>query len=107
MATAKKAAKSDTVSPASPPLQRKCGCMSMHYWLLEQHPQYRMAQIDLEHSFMAARRVAKVAPQKAYKIAVVVHVLQSPGTGKVTPAQVKAQIKVLNADFRAKALSAN
>lgn len=86
---------------AAPPLKRKCGCMSVHYWLLEQHPQFRVAQSALEHSFMAARRVARGAPVKPYKVTVVVHVLQSPGASKVTPAQVAAQIKVLNQDYRA------
>lgn len=82
--------------------QRKCGCMSVHYWLLEQHPEYRLAQTQLEHTFMAARRVARASPTKPYRVSVVVHVLQSPGTQKVTAAQIAAQIKVLNQDYRAR-----
>ncbi len=86
----------------SHPQHRKCGCMSVHYWLLEQHPEYRLAQSKLEHSFQNARRAARTAPAKPYVINVVVHILQSPGAGVVSPAQVDAQIKVLNQDFRAK-----
>ncbi|EJE48789.1 Pregnancy-associated plasma protein-A [Acidovorax sp. CF316] len=87
--------------PASPPPQRKCGCMSMHYWLVEQFPQYRIAQTEIEHNFMAARRVAKTAPKKPYTISVVVHLLQAPGGAKITTSQVNAQLKTLNQDFRA------
>ncbi len=103
--TSKSAATKGVVSKsakASLPLQRRCGCMSVHFWLLEQNPGYRTAQSDLEHSFMASRRSAKKALSKPYKIDIVVHVLQSPGAGKVTAAQIKAQIRVLNNDFRAK-----
>lgn len=86
----------------TPPPRRMCGCMSVHYWLLEQHPQYRVAQSELEHAFMETRRVAKTAPSKPYKINVVVHILKSPGIGNVTSAQVAAQIAALNKDYRAK-----
>ncbi|HKX42562.1 MAG TPA: zinc metalloprotease [Burkholderiaceae bacterium] len=99
--TPKPAGKRST-SKASSPARRKCGCMSVHHWLLEQYPTYRTAQTELEHSFEAARRSAKGAPARPYKVDVVVHVLQSPGAGKVTPAQVAAQIKVLNQDYRAR-----
>lgn len=85
----------------SAPQRRNCGCMSVHYWLLEQHPGYRQAQSELEHSVVAGRRAARVAPAKPYLIDVLVHVLQSPGTGRVTAAQVAAQIKALNQDYRA------
>lgn len=84
------------------PLQRKCGCMSVHYWLFEQSASYRSAQTELEHAFMASRRSARVERTKPYVINVVIHILQSPGIGKVTPAQIAAQMKTLNKDFRAK-----
>lgn len=100
--TPKRASKASAKVPALP--QRKCGCMSVHYWLLEQYPEYRAAQSILEHSVFASRRMAKTAPTKPSIINVVVHVLESPGAGKVTAAQVDAQIKVLNEDYRAKNL---
>lgn len=84
------------------PARRNCGCMSVHYWLLEQHPEYRAAQSDLEHAVSATRRTARAARTKPYKINVVVHILKSPGSGNVTDAQVKSQITVLNKDYRAK-----
>jgi hypothetical protein len=84
------------------PPRRKCGCMSVHHWLLEQFPEYRVAQMELEHTFGSARRVAKAAPPKPFLIQVVVHLLQSPGAGKVTAAQIASQLKVLNQDYRAK-----
>lgn len=101
MATKKKVTPKRS-SKTAPPLQRKCGCMSVHYWLLEQYPTYRIAQSELEHDFMATRRVAKVPPKKPFVISVVVHILQSPSSGNVTAAQVNAQIKTLNQDFRAR-----
>lgn len=99
--TAKPATSTSGAKAAGAP-QRKCGCMSVHYWLVEQHPEYRQAQSALERSFMAARRTARAAPAKPYQITVVVHVLQSPGAGKVTAAQIAAQLKVLNSDYRAR-----
>ena len=105
MATAKKTPSSKSPAKASrnaPPPRRKCGCMSVHHWLLEQDPGYRATQTALEHSFTASRRMARAAPAKVYKVNVVVHVMQSPGAGTVTAAQVKSQIDALNRDYRAK-----
>jgi Pregnancy-associated plasma protein-A len=103
MAT-KKAGKK-VATAAAKPLTRKCGCMSVHYWLVEQFPSYRTAQSDLEHSFQAASRSAMVARTKPFRINVVVHVLEKapvPAAARVTDAQIAAQIKTLNQDFRAR-----
>jgi len=58
---------------AAPPLQRKCGCMSVPLLAGGSHRfrQYRMAQSDLEHSFngLAPGRGRRVAKQ-AYKVSV-------------------------------------
>jgi Pregnancy-associated plasma protein-A len=97
MPTRKTAAKS-----GSPKLTRKCGCMSVHYWLLEQHPSYRARQMALEHAFSAGRRAPLAKPAKPYEISVVVHVLFPTSAHKCSKAQVQSQIGVLNEDFRAK-----
>lgn len=99
MPRAKKASNKTTKKPV---LTRKCGCMSVHHWLLEQYPSFRAKQMALEHTFAAGRRSAVAKPTKPYQITVVVHVLFSAPAQKVTKAQVKSQIDVLNRDFRAK-----
>lgn len=96
-----------TVSKTTPHLQRKCGCMSVHYWLLEQYPQFHIAQSELEHAFTASRRLVQAKPSIPYRISVVIHILNSPGADIVTSSQVEAQISVLNKDFRAKNLDQN
>ena len=81
--------------------RRNCGVMSVHYWLLEQFPEFRVQQMAMEHSFTASRRTAHIAPKKPFLINVVVHVLYASPAQKISKAQVKGQIKVLNRDFRA------
>jgi hypothetical protein len=98
----KKATKKTIVDKARPTSRRRCGCMSVHHWLLEQFPNYRSTQNALEHEFSAARRKSPVARTTPYVLTVVVHILKGPGAPNVTVAQVKSQIKVLNQDFRAK-----
>lgn len=96
----KVSARSSVKKAVSP--KRKCGCMSVHHWLLEQYPDYRAKQIELEHFFSASRRTARVIPKKPYVLTVVVHVLFSSPAQKITKTQVKSQFKVLNHDYRAK-----
>jgi hypothetical protein len=84
------------------PPRRKCGCMSVHHWMLEQHPTYRSTQMKLQHAFEAARGMRAAPRTTPYRVKVVVHVLTNAAIPKVTVAQVKSQIKVLNQDFRAK-----
>jgi Pregnancy-associated plasma protein-A len=85
------------------PKQRTCGAMQQHFYLLETDPKYRKNQVTLEHVCQARLRSALVARVQPYKVTVVVHVvhnLASPAE-KISEAQVKSQIAVLNRDFRA------
>ena len=84
------------------PPRRICGAMSNHYFLLEQSPTFRRAQIALEHRTAAAARKALRLPKKPYRIPVVVHVLYNSVAQKVGAAQVRSQIAALNRDFRAR-----
>jgi len=97
-------AKEDDVNMAkmTVPKHRKCGAMSNHFYLLEQNPDFRRAQVDLEHATGMRARNALTLPAKAIRIQVVVHVLYASPGQKISAAQVKSQIRALNRDYRAK-----
>jgi len=76
--------------------------MEVHHRQLEEEPGFRVAQQTLEHACQDMLRTAAAARTTPYKITVVVHVLHRLPAEKISAAQVKSQIKVLNADFRAK-----
>lgn len=87
--------------PATP-LRRQCGTMQCHHRLLEMHPEFRHRQIELEHATarrMMAREVLRVG---ITTIPVVVHVVYNTPSEKISAAQLKSQIAVLNRDFRAR-----
>jgi hypothetical protein len=99
--SSKKSSKS-TPTPAEPvPLRRQCGAMQAHFRLLEEDPNFRMRQANLERAVarrMASGAVAKTAPTV---IPVVVHVVHNTGAENISTTQIKSQIKVLNRDFQA------
>ena len=99
-------AKKKATSPATddgPPKQRSCGAMQEHYHLLETDANFRKNQVDLEHACQARLRMGASARVAPYKITVVVHVVHNPNkpAERISEAQVKSQIDVLNRDFRA------
>lgn len=87
-----------------PPKHRSCGAMQQHFHLLEIDPTFRKNQVALEHACQSRLRSAALARLTPYKINVVVHVVHNPASPaqKISEAQVKSQIAVLNRDFRAK-----
>jgi hypothetical protein len=94
--SAKSATKVTTV------LRRQCGAMQAHFRLLEEDPNFRMRQANLERAVarrMASGPVAKTGPTL---IPVVVHVVYNTPQQNISAAQIRSQIKVLNRDFRAK-----
>jgi hypothetical protein len=99
---AKKKATSHRTGVA-PPRQRTCGTMQHHFHLLETNPSFRTNLVALEHACQARLRSAAVARVGPYKITVVVHVVHNPASPaeKISVAQVKSQIAVLNRDYRA------
>ena len=97
-------AKKKTSRQPRVPKRRTCGAMPQHFYLLELDPSFRRNQVALEHANKARLRFAAVARTKPYRIAVVVHVVHNPASPseRISLAQVKSQIKVLNRDFRAR-----
>lgn len=81
--------------------RRMCGAMQVHQWLLESDPMFRSRQVDLEHACTMRLRSAAVARTTPFKIQVVVHVVYNSAAEKISAAQLKSQIAVLNKDFRA------
>ncbi|MCY7350990.1 MAG: zinc metalloprotease [Cytophagaceae bacterium] len=115
MATKKKTHRADppggttpgTVVPEeeSTLLRRQCGSMSAHFRLLEQDPEFRTIQSELELS--TARRMARGSDAFLHSngpmvIQVVVHVVYNTAKENISAAQINSQIRVLNRDFRAK-----
>jgi hypothetical protein len=82
--------------------RRKCGTMQVHHWLLEDDPNFRQRQVELEHSVSSRARTSQAKLTKPYRVRVVVHVVYRTAAENISAAQVKSQIKVLNRDFRAK-----
>jgi pregnancy-associated plasma protein-A len=84
------------------PLRRTCGAMQVHNRLLEQHPQFRLRQGQIEHA--TAARLAGGAELRAgiTTIPVVVHVVYNTAADNISNAQVTSQIDALNRDYAAK-----
>lgn len=95
--------KTSDVTSEGAPQHRSCGAMQQHFHLLETDPQFRKNQVKLEHACQSRLRTAAFARLTPYKITVVVHVVHNPASPaqKISEAQVKSQIAVLNRDFRA------
>lgn len=111
MATQKKTQPEGPVTDTAVPeeevtlLRRQCGSMSAHFRLLEQDPDFRTIQAELEQS--TARRMARGSDAFLHTngpmtIQVVVHVVYSKAQENISAAQIQSQIRVLNRDFRAK-----
>jgi hypothetical protein len=77
--------------------------MQQHFYLLETFPSFRKNLLALEHRTVARLRTAEAARATPYNITAVVHVVHNPAAPaeKISPAQVKSQIAVLNRDYRA------
>jgi hypothetical protein len=91
------------MSPTTPKV-RTCAHMVVHELLVETDPGYRKRRLKVEEdtrrsieSGEAMRVVAKLIT-----IPVVVHVVYKTAAENISDAQIKSQLKVLNADYRAK-----
>src|SRR4051794_41088675 len=83
------------------PKRRQCATSEVHRLLLNTDPDYARQRSEIENLTDAetARGFAAAAP-KVRTIPVVVHVVWKTATQNISDAQVKSQIKVLNADYR-------
>lgn len=81
---------------------RRCGAMTVHHWLLEQHPSFRVAQSDLERAHTDRMRTMQVARSAPLKVSVVVHVVYNTAAENISDAQIKSQVEALNRDYRRK-----
>jgi hypothetical protein len=84
-------------------LRRSCGAMAAHMMLLERFPAFRANQMRLEGATDRRRQSVedfKKAPIVTIKT--IVHVVHNTDEQNLSTAQINSQIKVLNADFRAK-----
>jgi hypothetical protein len=95
-------AKKTSKASSAVPIRRNCACMQVHHQLLEKVPDYRSHLLALEHASRDRLRTEALAPGAPFKVNVVVHVLHNTAAEKISAAQVKSQISVLNKDFRAK-----
>lgn len=85
------------------PSRRTCACMQCFYRLCDEDHHFRKRHMEIEEE--TSRRIATgriSARRDVLLIPVVVHVVHRTATEKISPAQVRSQITVLNQDFRAK-----
>jgi hypothetical protein len=75
--------------------------MAVHFRLLEQFPEFRVHQTDLERTTEARMMAESVARAGPTIVPVVVHVVYRTTAENIKTSQVKSQIAVLNKDFRA------
>lgn len=81
---------------------RSCACNQAHMGLLDRYPEFRSNQSQIQQftrHFMQSGQAYRTAVRR---IPVVVHVVYRTGQENISDAQIRSQIKVLNADFRAK-----
>jgi hypothetical protein len=85
-------------------MPRRCGTMVLHEYLAETKPTYRraIARVERDISRKVASGEAMRLARKLVTVNVVVHVIYKRDAENISDAQVKSQIDVLNADFRAK-----
>jgi Pregnancy-associated plasma protein-A len=85
-----------------PPLIRKCGAVAVHYRLLEEDPNFRQNQLNLE-GLVAKRMASGLVARKGKPrvIPVVVHVVYKLPGENISDAQIQSQITVLNKDYSA------
>ena len=81
------------------PVRRTCGTMPLHRHLAAVDPAYAAARREIEAFSMLARRAPRT---DVARIPTVVHVLHRTAAENISEAQVRSQIDVLNADFRAR-----
>ena len=82
-----------------PPTKRTCATMPLHRYLAATDASYPPTRREIEAFSMLARRAPRTT---VARVPVVVHVLYRTAEENVSDAQVRSQIDVLNADFRAR-----
>ncbi len=85
------------------PKRRTCAHMVVHELLAETKPEYRERRLKVEEDVRRSIESGQAmrTAQKLITIQAVVHVVYRTDDENVSDAQVKSQIKSLNADFRA------
>ena len=86
------------------PKYRQCGVQQVNERLLEQHPELRVRQHDIELACKKAidEGVAQRVWRRLITLPVVVHVVYRTDEENISDEQVTTQIEVLNDDYRAK-----
>jgi hypothetical protein len=88
--------------PTQLPMRRTCAVMDVHRRLLSADPDYRIQRAQIEDLALAYATRRANGAEKVRTIPVVVHVVHRTTAENIPIAQIKTQIKVLNADFRKK-----
>jgi hypothetical protein len=84
------------------PVRRSCATLQVHFGLLDEFPEFRQNQADIERFTRATGDEAAAMRTGVVRIPVVVHVLHRRPAENISDAQIKSQIRVMNRDFRAK-----
>jgi hypothetical protein len=82
--------------------RRSCGCLQVHFGLLDSYPEFRANQARIEQFTRFYVQAGDfVARRGVTTIPVVVHVVYRTDEENVSDRQLRSQIAVLNRDFRA------
>ena len=79
--------------------RRTCGAMQVHHRLLEQFPEFRFRQADLEQATRLRLASGKALRTGLITIPTVVHIVYNTGSENISDDQVKSQINGLNRNF--------
>lgn len=82
--------------------RRQCGTLAVHFGLLEQDPNFRQRQMDIEHATARLMATGVFRRVGLITIPVVVHVVFNIQAENISTGQIRSQMRVLNKDFRAK-----
>jgi hypothetical protein len=86
----------------TPEVRGWCGTMVAHRRLLDQDPAYAQARNDIESFTYLRCRHGPARRDRPVTVPVVVHVVWHTGAENIDDGQVRSQLDVLNADFRAR-----
>ena len=82
--------------------RRSCGCLQVHFGLLDAYPEFRANQAQIEQFTRFYVQAGDfVARRGVTTIPVVVHVVYRTDEENISERQLRSQIAVLNRDFRA------
>jgi hypothetical protein len=86
----------------APPGRRQCGAVEVYHRMLEQHPEFRQRQVQIETFTARSMLFGAAARASVASVPIIVNVVYNTDDQNISDAQIDSQIKALNRDYRAK-----